>query len=295
MTARPEQNLRIFVAIATIGRAPILCLVLSQLAAQSRAPDGVVVVGTSAADIEGAAQACPAAEVLTSPKGLCRQRNVALAHIGERADVVLFIDDDFVPADDYLAQIDAQMSIDPSLVGLTGHLVADGAHTSEIAFADAVAMAGQKPGEGCVTEPTTWLYGCNMAIRTAAARDLRFDERLPLYGWQEDVDFSSRLGAFGTMRRSRDLTGVHMGTRSGRISGVRFGYSQVANIIYLRRKQTIGLRHGYGLMARNVASNLARSLWSEPMIDRRGRLAGNAIGFVDLLRGRVDPGRVEQL
>lgn len=295
MTDRPEQKQRIFVAVATIGRSVILCQVLRQLAEQTRAPDGIVVVGTAAADVAGVTEACPAAEVLISPKGLCRQRNLALGHIGDRADIVLFIDDDFVPADDYLAQIDAQMSADPALVGLTGHLVADGAHTSEISFADAVAMAGQKPGESCVTEPTTWLYGCNMAIRTAAAPDLRFDERLPLYGWQEDVDFSSRLGAFGTMRRSRDLTGVHMGTRSGRISGVRFGYSQIANIIYLRRKQTIGLRHGYGLMARNVASNLARSLWSEPMIDRRGRLAGNAIGFVDLLRGRVDPGRVEQL
>ncbi|WP_296676797.1 glycosyltransferase [Novosphingobium sp.] len=287
---------KIFVAIATIGRSSILCQVLRRISSQDRQPDGVVVVGTCPADVDGAGRAYPGSEVLISQKGLCRQRNMALRHLAGRADIVVFFDDDFVPDDGYLTAVERQMMADPALIGLTGHLLADGAQTGEICFAESLKILdGRVLAPRFRTENTSWLYGCNMAIRTAAAPDLRFDERLPLYGWQEDVDFSSRLGRFGAMLRSRDLTGVHLGTRSGRISGVRFGYSQIANIIYLRRKQTIGARHGLGLMARNVASNLARSLWSEPHIDRRGRLAGNAIGFADLLRGRVDPGRVERL
>ncbi|MBS0474546.1 MAG: glycosyltransferase family 2 protein [Proteobacteria bacterium] len=290
------NRLNIYLAIATIGRAKILCKVLERLALQTRRPDGIVVVGTNAADTEGVNRAMPGAEVLTSLKGLCRQRNVALTHIARRADVVIFIDDDFLAANDYIEQVERFMLADPGLVGLTGHLLGDGAHASEIMF-DVAARMLTVPGRvtARASHDTNWLYGCNMAIRVAAAPDLRFDERLPLYGWQEDVDFSNRLGRLGRMMRMQELTGVHLGTRSGRISGVRFGYSQVANILYLRRKQTIGARHGFGLMARNIGSNLARSLWSEPDIDRRGRLAGNALGLMDLLRGRIDPGRVERL
>lgn len=296
MTAHDDRQLRIVVAFATVGRAPILTRVLSHLSLQTRAPDGVLVVGTCDADVEGASQALAGCEVLLSQKGLCRQRNVALNHLAGKADVVLFLDDDFVPAQDYLEQLERMMAADAGLVGLTGHLLADGAHTSPIAFDAALRLL--RRSEGQVSEPsheTTWLYGCNMAIRTAAVPDLRFDEHLPLYGWQEDVDFSCRLGRHGRLMRAAELTGVHLGTRSGRISGVRFGYSQVANIVYLRRKQTIGARHGLGLMARNITMNLARSLWAEPEIDRLGRLKGNALALADVLRGTVDPGRIERL
>ena len=291
-----DRRLRIHVAFATIGRAQILCRVLNQLALQSRPADGVLVVGTAEADVAGVSQALPGATILLSRKGLCRQRNTALDHLAGKADVVVFMDDDFVAAPDFLEQTEKLMMADPGLVGLTGHLLADGAHTGEITFDAAVReLRLRNRLAGASTHETNWLYGCNMAIRTAVAPDLRFDERLPLYGWQEDVDFSCRLGRHGRMLRSCDLTGVHLGTRSGRISGVRFGYSQVANIVYLRGKQTIGARHGLGLMTRNIVANLARSLWPEPDIDRRGRLVGNALAIADVLRGKVDPERIEQL
>jgi GT2 family glycosyltransferase len=290
------KPLSIYVLIATLGRAQVLCKVLERLAAQTRLPDGIVVAGVTSADVAGVAQSCPSAEIILSAKGSCRQRNVALDHLAGKADVVIVMDDDFVAAHDYVEQVERMMSGDETLVGLTGHLLADGAHSGEIAYD--VAVRELETGvlrADLSTQDTTWLYGCNMVFRLTAAPELRFDEQLPLYGWQEDVDFSCRLGRLGRMVRSRELTGVHLGTRSGRTSGLRFGYSQVANIVYLRRKQTIAVRHGFGLMARNIASNLMRSLWPEPHIDRRGRLAGNALALVDCLRGRVDPRRIESL
>ena len=59
----------------------------------------------------------------------------------------------------------------------------------------AAAAGGRSPE----SRPTFSGYGCNMAVRLAPMREhgLRFDERLPLYGWQEDVDLSRRLAAFG--------------------------------------------------------------------------------------------------
>ncbi|MDE2435382.1 MAG: glycosyltransferase [Sphingomonadales bacterium] len=297
MFSPPDHDkLRIHVAIATVGRPQSIDRIVSLLPDQTRPADGVVVVATCDDDVRGLISESPGETVLFAPKGLCRQRNAALDFLKGKSDVVVFIDDDFIPVPDFLEQIERLMRQDSSLVGLTGHLVADGAHTGEIHAADALArLATQSRQAGAQTERTTWLYGCNMAIRLSAAENLRFDEKLPLYGWQEDVDFSARLGRRGSMLRSADLSGIHLGTRSGRVSGRRFGYAQVANILYLRRKRTISAVHGYGLLLRNLTMNLARSLWPEADIDRRGRLIGNAMAFADVLRGSIDPGRIEQI
>jgi GT2 family glycosyltransferase len=72
--------------------------------------------------------------------------------------------------------------------------------------------------------------------------DVMFDERLPLYGWQEDVDLSRRLAAFGTVVKVPAARGVHLSVKLGRNSGVRLGYSQIANPLYLSFK-----RRGYPL------------------------------------------------
>ncbi|MBA3056058.1 MAG: glycosyltransferase [Sphingomonadales bacterium] len=289
------RSLRIYVAVATVGRAAILGRTLGRLSLQTRRPDGIVVVGAAPADIAGAARAYPGAQLILCEKGSCRQRNAALDLLVGRADVVIFFDDDFVPAPDFIEQVETAMNADSALVGLTGQLIADGAHTGEISFDAAVEeiAAGRRP-DGRSHE-CSWLYGCNMVVRLSAAPDLRFDEMLPLYGWQEDVDYSCQLARHGHMVCSSALTGIHLGTRAGRTSGLRFGYSQVANILYLRRKQTISWRHGFGLMARNIVANLTRSIWPEPEIDRRGRLVGNALAIADRLRGRIDPTRVESL
>src|SRR3546814_1801485 len=134
-----------------------------------------------------------------------------------------------------------------------------------------------------------------MACRSSAAKGLRFDEKLPLYGWQEDVDFTHQLSWRGTLLRTSRLTGIHMGARSGKTSGKRLGYSQIANIVYLWRKGTMRPWHGQKLLFQNIVSNLIRSLWPEPDIDRHGRLAGNLLAITDLLKGRIDPQRLESL
>ena len=48
-------------------------------------------------------------------------------------------------------------------------------------------------------------------------------------------------------------------------------------------------------MSRNVGANLLRSLYPEPWIDRFGRLKGNMIALVDVLRGRASPVKILQL
>jgi len=131
-----------------------------------------------------------------------------------------------------------------------------------------------------------------MAVRMSALKGRRFDEGLPLYGWLEDVDFTYPLLDEGALIQSGRVYGVHRGVKGGRTSGVRFGYSQIANPLYLLLKGTGPRMAMFSNIARNLAMNHARSLFPEVYIDRRGRLLGNWRAIVDVLRGRVRPGRI---
>lgn len=288
--------LRIFIAIATVGRAELLRKTADMLADQSRPADGVLVASVTPQDVAGLELARGNPEIVFSQKGLCRQRNRALEALEGRADIVIFFDDDFIPAPDYIANVERLFARNPRIVGITGDLLADGVLRGGYTIAEALEIIAQRP-VGLLPGATERheLYGCNMAIRLSAAAGMRFDENLPLYGWQEDVDFTNRLGRRGRMIASTRVTGVHLGVSGGRTSGKRLGYSQVANIIYLKRKGTMRPDFGTRLMAKNVLANVVRSLKPEPRIDRRGRLLGNMLAVIDCFRGRLDPRKVLEM
>lgn len=286
--------MRIGIGIATIGRPDVLKDVVDHLFHQTRKPDLTVICSVSPADVANVAESKMHPEVIFSPRGLCVQRNRILDCIAGRADVVIFFDDDFVPADDYLEQVEKAFSSDASLVGLTGDLAADGINIGSIDFEDAVAELSEfvpRPGH---LRPRKALYGCNMAIRLSAAEGMRFDENLPQYAWLEDIDFTYQLGRRGNLASGPMITGIHLGHRGARQPGKKLGYSQIANVAYLYRKGTMQPALGVRLVFQNVVSNLAKSVLHDPDIDRRGRLAGNLIALGDLGRGKIDPGRISQ-
>lgn len=287
--------MRLFVVVATVGRAALTRQTVDLLAEQTRPPDGIVVVGVGAADVAGVESARGAPEIAFAERGLCRQRNRGLELIAGRADIVTFFDDDFLPAADHLEQVAALFAEYPDIAGITGDLVADGIHGSGYALADAHALLRDAAPRDPAIRQREALYGCNMSIRLAAAAGLRFDEALPLYGWQEDIDFTIQLGRRGRLVSTPRVTGVHLGTKGGRTSGKRIGYSQVANLVYLWRKGTMQPKLGERLLFNNLLANLVRSAWPEPHVDRRGRLLGNLVAIADLARGRIDPRRIERM
>jgi GT2 family glycosyltransferase len=287
---------RLFVAVATLGRAELARRTIDLLSEQTRPPDGVVVVGAHADDIAGIERARGSVKAIIAPKGLCNQRNAALDQVGSAADIITFLDDDFLLAPDYLETVERLFAKQSDLVGMTGTVLKDGARGDKLSFDEAVAMLSRPLSARGLTDATRQaLYGCNMSFRRSAIGGQRFDERLPLYGWQEDIDFSYRVGRSGRMIASKDLLGIHLGSRSGRTPGKRLGYSQVANIVYLHRKGTMPKGLGWRLLRQNLLANLLRSVRPEPGIDRRGRLAGNLLAIGDVLRGRVEPERVLML
>ena len=288
---------RISVGIPTIGRPAVLRDTIRELARQSRQPDRIVVCGTSDSDMAGAAEMRADVSLLQTQAGLPRQRNAIVAAL-EDDEIVVFFDDDFLPHPDYLRIVERHMQRDHGIVVATGRVLADGIGGPGRTFEQGHAIIDAAVQVADTVTPTFSGYGCNMAIRVAAMREhgIAFDERLPMYGWQEDVDVSCRLAAHGAVVRLEAACGVHLGVKVGRGSGVRLGYSQVANPLYLAGKHA-GYPLGRALshLACNLAMNLVRAPLPEPYVDRRGRLKGNLLAFRDLATGTMIPERVLEM
>ena len=286
--------MKLFVVVATVGRAELTAQTIARLADQTRPPDGILVVGASPEDVAGREARGLRLRVELAKKGSCSQRNHALDAIENECDLIAILDDDFVPAADFLAQAEAFFAARPDVVGVNGLLLADGARGPGISYAEACRLVeGQRGREG--EQPLQSLYGCNMVLRSSAIRGRRFDENLPLYGWQEDVDFTFQMQAEGKLVLVNKLVGVHMGIKAGRTSGKRLGYSQIANPLYLLKKRTIPPKLAAKLLIKAPLANLTKALMPEPYIDRRGRLQGNLLALGDLIVGRIDPRRIIDL
>lgn len=285
--------MRLAIGIATRGRPAILAETIAELAHQTRGPDELLVCHVGPEDVGELPQHRPDIRFLRTSPGLPRQRNAIME--ATEADILLFLDDDFFPAPAYLAVLERVFSAHPDCVVATGTVIADGAKGPGITPEEArVILAADRPPEDpLAVAPHFNGYGCNMAVRMELVRrtGIRVDERLPLYAWYEDIDFTRALGRHGTILRLAGARGVHLGVKQARTPGLRLGYSQVVNPIYLARKGTFPWSHAIPSAARHLAINAARSLFPEPHVDRFGRLRGNLLALLDLARGRVEPER----
>ncbi|SEN49320.1 Glycosyltransferase, GT2 family [Loktanella fryxellensis] len=289
----------IAVVIASLGRPQNVAALLDRLALQTQPPAQVILSMESAADAPPDGTHPFAVETIFGPRGSCVQRNRGLDRLAPGIDLVVFYDDDFVPSRFALAGMARFFADHPQVAGAHGLVLQDGIKGPGIPAAEAVrivdaADAAGAPPPGRILRRTHGLYGCNMAYRTAAIRDVRFDEDLPLYAWFEDLDFGARVP--GDLVQTDAFQGVHCGEKRGREkSGRRLGYSQVANPVYMMRKGTLSR----GIVVRSILKlclvNHLRQMRPEPWIDRRGRAAGNRLALYEFLRGRIDPKRIHDL
>lgn len=292
-------DLRVAVIVASLGRPENLATLLERLAGQSLLPRHVVLSLEREADTPEMAGYPFAVTPVFGSRGLTVQRNRGLDSVAPDIDIALFYDDDFVPSRFAIAGAVAFFAAHPEVAGATGHVIKDGilglgippAEASRIV--DAVDLQGNLNETGVVAYRRS-LYGCNMAYRMSAIRGLRFDEVLPLYGWLEDMDFGGQIDQ--PLAHTRAFAGVHCGEKHGReTSGRKLGYSQVCNPVYLWRKGTVRGAVAVRQILRNVIANHVKFMWSEPWIDRKGRVAGNWIAIADLMRGRAIPARILDL
>jgi len=296
-SSTPTGEDKLAVIIATAGRPQFVAILLKNLAQQTRRPDAIFVIGASEADVAGL-EPQQGVTIAVGRRGLTLQRNDGLALAGDRYATIVFFDDDFVPSRYWIEKVAALFAKYPDVISLTGDLLADGVTASSIALEEAITLVAAKDSEnprGDGLREGFGPYGCNMAFRAAAIAGTRFDERLPLYGWLEDCDFGGMIKDRGRLMRADALWGVHLGHKTGRARGVTLGYSQIANAVYIARKGRISSLFLAKIAFRNVLKNLLRAANPEPMVDRKGRLFGNLIGLLDIMRGRITPERAAKL
>jgi len=295
------------VVVITKGR-PVACArLLERLRQQSMPAAGVIFVGTSREDLgplyafERALEGWLTLR-LSDVASTTTQRNRGVDAVNhglhDQDDFIVFFDDDFRPAADWLEQCAAVFAAQPKVVGVTGQVLADGATIGGVSEEDGSKyLSGELPPmshwcSGPTPREVESAYGCNMAFRAGIFRSCRFDEALPLYAWQEDRDFSAQARRLGPVVYAPGPRGVHLAVRQGRISGAQFGYSQIANVCYLHRKGTATLGALGYLIGRALLSNIVHSPARSRHTDYRGRLLGNAKAIADLVLGRCRQDRV---
>jgi glycosyltransferase involved in cell wall biosynthesis len=291
----PDET-RFCIGIATRGRPLQVQSVINHLREQTLQPEAVLVSCVDRGDV-GELRESDRLRIFEGQPGLARQRNIVLENLTADAEFVAFFDDDFYPHKDWLRVAGETFRNDPTVVCITGNVVADGICGPGLTYDNAVvALESMTPARHPWVIDNYSPYGCNMAFRRSAIEGLRFDERLVLYGWLEDRDFGAQVAkGSGRVVKLGAAIGVHLGVKNGRVSGRRLGYSQVMNPYYMHRKRTMTKSEAVLQVLRNLSANAAKSLSPEPYIDRRGRLVGNMIAIGDILTGWCRPERAEQL
>jgi GT2 family glycosyltransferase len=296
------MSLRTAIIIATRSRPQEVSNLLNTLALQTQSPDVIVVSACDHTDIEQGSAGAKNIEVLFGPPGLPAQRNRALSLVHGKYDIIIFFDDDFIPSRFWIERLQLLLVTQSDLVCVTGHVLIDGATTGGLEWSNGQTIVNSADSSRKMLALKDWNmlddplpYGCNMAFRAKSIEHLTFDERLVQYGWLEDRDFAFRAGTGGRMIRTDALWGVHLGTKRGRVPGLRFGYSQVVNPWYLMKKGSMRPSDVYRLIFRGLAGNTIGSFAKNSHIDRWGRLKGNIIGIKDIMFGRWAPERVAEL
>lgn len=171
--------------------------------------------------------------IRTTP-GLTHQRNVGLAECDHDSGIVFFVDDDCLPQDGYFESLRQVFRSQPSCVGVGSAVVTVSSKgvpsMARITGATRVAnflrrLLGLRAAPYTINRATSngpllkprqfpvrseWLTGGAMAYRIKAAQTTRFDEdRLHGYAMGEDVEFSVRISAHGSLWIAPDVVMPH--------------------------------------------------------------------------------------
>lgn len=232
--------------------------------------------------------ALPGVELVLSPRGLCAQRNTALRQIADRDTVIFFFDDDVEVERRYVEEMLLLFEQRPTVSLASGINVGLGAPAGTLTRDTAKSLIqsklAQSPETGII--PVRSVIGCKMCFRGSLMGSVQFDERLPLYAYMEDFDFSLQCKKHGELVLNRACLMVHIETAEGRMGSRRRGFSEIVNPFYIYKKKI-----GAGF-TRTIVGSLRRTLRSaRGYADPGGRdqLRGNLIGWTKVITGRVDP------
>lgn len=238
------------VVVCTLGRPDELRACLKSIGAQQLLPALVVVVDASTPEVF-AINAASVAQLQTTlatteirhvaaSAGLTSQRNRGCAEVRRSPNIswIQFVDDDVELSTGYLGAIGEVLDHAPKVVGIEGRDVGMTATPRPVMRRlyprlSAVSLLS-RTGHNWFSESQTargvdWLSGCAAAYRIGVVKALQFDMRRVAGGHGEDVDFSYRATALGTLWYDPAITYHHRPTLRNRASGAKLARQVAAH------------------------------------------------------------------
>jgi len=287
------------IIIPSRGRPTALSETLESLSRQTRPADDIILSLVDPSDAPPDVESYVSVRVIYGPIGSATQRNTALGQLDPRCEIVTFFDDDVEIASDYLELVQQFFARSPSVVVFEGTALASGRKLSRfgsrvpLSREEARTMIAESRERSEDVFDIRDAYGCNMNARADVAVRVRFDERMALYAWGEDSDFSVRASRFGRVVHYSAPCVVHLLAGEGRVSDAQMGFIQIVNPYYLWKKgNRETFREVCGIWGRLVARNLLGTVIRDGAVNRRARARGNLIGLAAVVRGSADPAGV---
>jgi|SRR5579885_1639151 len=239
--------------------------------------------------------ALPQATLIISPRGLPAQRNAALNAIKNPDTVIFFFDDDVEIEEHYAERMLMAYACNPNVALMNGTNIARGARPGSLTRQSArelIAQAIASLPPAASLERSRTAYGCRMSFPGHLLGKVSFDERLALYGYLEDSEFSLKCERFGKIVTNKLAIMAHIETAAGRVGVFRRGYSEIVNPVYIAWKHRNGnkLRAYCGAFRRTIRNGLKLH---QPAA--RKQLAGNLLGWGNVASGQLTPERVTEL
>jgi GT2 family glycosyltransferase len=227
--------------------------------------------------------------VVKGAHGLCAQRNAALRHLRNEPSAVFFFDDDVEVDEEYVSHMLRAFDEEPDM-GLGDGLKlgleeAPGSLNRQTAR-ELIRRRKANPASDAPIEEVRTGIGCKMCVRGTLLGKVSFDERLVLYGYQEDFDFSLECKQYGRIVLNRRCLMVHIETEQGRMARKKRGYSEVVNPFYIWTKGRGP--HFIRTFGGAIRRTLKNALRCHTAAGRR-QFAGNVIGWYRLASGEFDP------
>lgn len=287
------------VVIATAGRREVVADTISSMGRLNYVPGCLVVVGATHKDLPDINTKLPFSvhSLVATEMGASIQRNQGFKKIDSTVKYVCFLDDDMEFHQDYFMEVEKVFDSDQRIAGFSGMVLANGninrIHAREKLDAHEIHL--EMPSFGFYPNKWPGFYGCNMNIRRDLLHAEVFDEKLPFNSFGEDCEMGFRLSYHGFVGGSARCPAVHLATKSGRISEVGLGYSQIINYLYFTQKH-IGfpkIKTYWEKIIKKLIINLVLAIFSclglKSRVGRRGRFLGNMLAIGDVFKGQVNP------
>jgi len=174
--------------------------------------------------------------VLRSDKGLSEARNAGIE--AARADKLVFLDDDSIPAGNYLAAVVDALEENPVVAGRVFHPGNGVVSTFCGGYDQGDERHYVRPVEGSFRRGSTGMTGCNMAFRREVFETVGgFDEQ---FKWgHEETDLARRIVAAGyRVLYDPDMAVSHWYADSVRGYWTKMAHFGPADLIYDRKWNT---------------------------------------------------------